>query len=91
MGASDELGQNVFGVIYSNGSICIYRDHSGGETELKEIKWLRKVVDSSPYHKMCGIGFLPNGSLITYDKEKTITLFEEKRMGGAACGCCTIF
>jgi hypothetical protein len=80
-------------VVYANGSICIYREQSEEETDavIEEIKWLRKnPADASP-PKLSGLCFLPNGSFVAYDKDKTISLFEEKRMGGIACACCNIF
>lgn len=83
--------------MYSSGAIALYREQSAdiqSQFVIEEVKQLRipKVPDSTSPDSplLTGIAFLPNGSFVTYDKDRSIGLLEEKRMGGG-CACCSLF
>ena len=59
---------------------------------MEEVKKLKRVGKSSEvesgYTRLTGLTFLANGSFVSYDKDKSITMFEEKRTSGGGCACC---
>jgi hypothetical protein len=62
---------------------------------IDEVKILKRQLKSKEEVKQAGkqtgLAFLPNGSFVSYEQDKSITMFEEKRMASGGCACCNLF
>ena len=80
---------------YATGSICLYREQpseSSSKFVIDAVKALNRArPESTTAAFKTGVAFLPNGSFVAFDKDKSITLYEEKRANSGGCACCSLF